>query len=90
MHLSSFRDRFAPKAPDAGGPQCDELRASDRNESSNSLRNSLVEKTIQRDLTGFVGVIVATFAIGMILMVFSSFAYGLMFRFNALIERAAG
>jgi hypothetical protein len=90
MHLRWFRDRFAPKGPDVGRAQRDERHANDRNESVNSLRNSLVEAVIQRDLTCYVGIIVSALAAGMFLTVFYSFAYLLMVRFNAVIERAAG
>ena|SRR5690348_9137721 len=89
MRSKWFRNHFGPKA-DASSGQRDESRAKDRSESTNSLRNSLVEKAMQRDLTGVVGVLVTAFAIGMFLTVFYSFAYLLMVRFNAVVERAAG
>jgi hypothetical protein len=41
-------------------------------------------------LTCYVGIIVAALAVGMFLTVFYSFAYVLMVRFNAVIERAVG
>jgi hypothetical protein len=90
MHLRWFRARFAPKGPEVGRAQRDEWHANDRKENVNSLRNSLVEAVIQRDLTCYVGIIVAALAVGMFLTVFYSFAYVLMVRFNAVIERAVG
>jgi hypothetical protein len=90
MRLRWFRGRFAPKAPDVKGAHRDEVRPIGGEEITNSLRNSLIEKAIQRDLTAYVCVIVAVFAIGMFLTAFYSVAYVLMLRFNAVIERAAG
>ena len=89
MHLRWFRGRFAPKAPDVERAQRDECPNA-HSESVNSLRNSLAEAVIQRDLTYYVSIIIAAFAVVMFLTFFYSFAYVLMVRFNAVIERAAG